>query len=78
MASFDLSASFLKSIVAGDAAFAIDQQQYLQGYEPIHWLRQHIEHGFVMAPGVDMLTGPALVDKSNAQQVAEGVKAGFR
>ena len=56
----------------------IDQQQYLQGYEPIHWLTQHIEHGFVMAPGVDMLTGPAMVDKSNSAKVAEGVKAGFR
>jgi hypothetical protein len=32
----------------------------------------------VQAPGVDMLTGPALVDKSNAGKVSEGVKAGFR
>ena len=37
-----------------------------------------IEHGFVMAPGVDMLTGPALVDKTNSAKVAQGVQAGFR
>jgi simple sugar transport system substrate-binding protein len=63
---------------AGNLISTIDQQQYLQGYEPIHWLKQHIEHGFVLAPGVDMLSGPALVDKSNADQVREGVKAKFR
>ena len=38
VASFDLSANFLKAIAAGDAAFAIDQQQYLQGYLPVVFL----------------------------------------
>ncbi len=78
VSAYDMTEDLLNEIDGGNLVSTIDQQQYLQGYEPIHWLRQHIEHGFVMAPGVDMLTGPALVDKSNAPQVAEGVKAGFR
>jgi simple sugar transport system substrate-binding protein len=78
VSAYDMTEDLLTEINGDNLVSTIDQQQYLQGYEPIHWLKQHIEHGFVQAPGVDMLTGPALVDKSNAQQVAEGVKAGFR
>ena len=78
VSAYDMDVTLLDEMDAGNLISTIDQQQYLQGYEPIHWLKQHIEHGFVMAPGVDMLSGPALVDKSNADQVREGVKAKFR
>jgi simple sugar transport system substrate-binding protein len=78
VSAYDMTDDLVTEIKAGNVVSTIDQQQYLQSYEPIHWLTQHIQHGFVLAPGVDMLTGPALVDKSNADQVAEGVKAGFR
>ena len=78
VSAYDMTEDLLTEINGDNLVSTIDQQQYLQGYEPIHWLKGHIEHGFVIAPGVDMLTGPALVDKSNANQVAEGVKAGFR
>jgi simple sugar transport system substrate-binding protein len=78
VSAYDMTEDLLTEIDGDNLVSTIDQQQYLQGYEPIHWLTQHIEHGFVMAPGVDMLTGPALVDKSNSAKVAEGVKAGFR
>lgn len=78
VSAYDMTEDLLTEINGDNLVSTIDQQQYLQGYEPIHWLQGHIEHGFVIAPGVDLLTGPALVDKSNASQVAEGVKAGFR
>src|SRR5918995_1801106 len=78
VSAYDMTEDLLTEIDGDNLVSTIDQQQYLQGYEPIHWLQGHIDHGFVIAPGVDMLTGPALVDKSNASQVAEGVKAGFR
>jgi simple sugar transport system substrate-binding protein len=78
VSAYDMDVTLLDEMDAGNLISTIDQQQYLQGYEPIHWLKQHIEHGFVLAPGVDMLSGPALVDKSNADQVREGVKAKFR
>src|SRR6266511_950857 len=78
VSAYDMTEDLLTEINGGNLISTIDQQQYLQGYEPVHWLTQHIQHGFVLAPGVDMLTGPALVDKSNADKVAAGVKAGFR
>jgi len=78
VSAYDMTEDLLTEIDGDNLISTIDQQQYLQGYEPVHWLQGHIEHGFVMAPGVDMLTGPALVDKSNASQVAEGVQEGFR
>jgi simple sugar transport system substrate-binding protein len=78
VSAYDMTSDLLTAINDGSLVSTIDQQQYLQGYEPVHWLTLNIQHGFVMAPGVDMLTGPALVDKSNANKVAAGVKAGFR
>jgi simple sugar transport system substrate-binding protein len=78
VSAYDMTEDLLTEIDGDNLISTIDQQQYLQGYEPVHWLQGHIDHGFVMAPGVDMLTGPALVDKSNSAQVAEGVQEGFR
>jgi simple sugar transport system substrate-binding protein len=76
--AYDMTEDLLDEIDQGNLISTIDQQQYLQSFEPINWLKLHIEHGFVLAPGVDMLTGPALVDKTNAAKVRAGVKAGFR
>ncbi|MDQ4082118.1 MAG: sugar ABC transporter substrate-binding protein [Actinomycetota bacterium] len=78
VSAYDMTEELVQAIQGDTLISTIDQQQYLQGWEPIHWLKQHIDHGFVLAPGVDMLTGPALVDKSNVDKIAEGVKAGFR
>lgn len=78
VSAYDMTEDLLNEIEAGNITSTIDQQQYLQGWEPINWLVKHIRHGFVLAPGVDMLTGPALVDKSNFEKVREGVAAGFR
>jgi len=76
VASFDLSASFLESIVAGDAAFAIDQQQFLQGYLPVVFLAMHAEYGLV--PGGDVPSGPNLITQDKAGQVIELSAQGIR
>jgi simple sugar transport system substrate-binding protein len=76
VASFDMSASFLKSIVAGDAAFAIDQQQYLQGYLPVTFLALRAKYGLV--PGGNVPSGPNLVTKDKAEQVIELSAKGIR
>ncbi|MEM8730841.1 MAG: sugar ABC transporter substrate-binding protein [Pseudomonadota bacterium] len=76
VASFDLSASFLESIVAGDAAFAIDQQQYLQGYLPVVFLAAHANYGLI--PGGDVPSGPNLVTADKASQVIELSAQGIR
>src|SRR5262249_32955437 len=38
IATFDLSTTVIKAIQAGQMLFAIDQQQYLQGYLPVVFL----------------------------------------
>lgn len=76
VASFDLSAGFLESIVAGDAAFAIDQQQYLQGYLPVVFLAMHANYGLI--PGGNVPSGPNLITADKAEQVIELSAQGIR
>ncbi|MEL6167798.1 MAG: sugar ABC transporter substrate-binding protein [Pseudomonadota bacterium] len=76
VASFDLSAGFLESIVAGDAAFAIDQQQFLQGYLPVVMLANNANYGLM--PGGDVPSGPNLVTADKAAQVIELSAQGIR
>lgn len=76
VASFDLSANFLKSIAAGEAAFAIDQQQFLQGYLPVAFLALNAESGLI--PGGNVPSGPNLVTKEKAAKVVELSAKGIR
>ena len=76
VASFDLSASFLKSVAAGEAAFAIDQQQYLQGYLPVAFLALNAKYGLI--PGGDVPSGPNLITKEKANQVVDLSAKGIR
>ena len=76
LATFDLAPSVLEAIDQGDMAFAIDQQQYLQGYLPIVYLTNYIQYGVV--PAQEVLTGPAFVTEDNAEQVIDLSKKGIR
>lgn len=76
VASFDLSASFLQSIVDGDAAFAIDQQQFLQGYLSVNFLALHADYGLM--PGGNVPSGPNLITADKAGQVIELSAQGIR
>lgn len=76
VATFDLSASFLESIAAGEAAFAIDQQQFLQGYLPVVFLAMNADYGLV--PGGNVPSGPNLITKDKASQVVELSAQGIR
>jgi simple sugar transport system substrate-binding protein len=76
VASFDLSANFLKSVAAGEAAFAIDQQQYLQGYLPVAFLALNTKYGLV--PGGNVPSGPNLITKEKAAQVVDLSAKGIR
>ena len=76
VASFDLSAGFLQSIVDGDAAFAIDQQQFLQGYLPVVFLANNANYGLM--PGGSVASGPNLVTADKAAQVVELSAQGIR
>jgi len=74
---FDLSPTILQALVDGEIGFAIDQQQYLQGYLPIVFLTHYIQYGLLPADPV-ILTGPGFVTPENAEQVialsAEGIR----
>lgn len=76
VASFDLSASFLESVAAGDAAFAIDQQQFLQGYLAVDFLALHADYGLM--PGGNVASGPNLITADKAAQVVELSAKGIR
>jgi simple sugar transport system substrate-binding protein len=76
VATFDLSANFLQAIVDGKAAFAIDQQQFLQGYLPVAFLALNAEYGLI--PGGNVPSGPNLITKDKAGQVIELSAKGIR
>ena len=69
VAPFDLSVSCLESVVAGDAVFAIDQKQFLQGSLAVNFLAQHADFGLM--PGGNVASGPNLITADRAGQVVE-------
>lgn len=77
LATFDLSPEVLNAIKDGNMLFAIDQQQYLQGYLPIVYLTLYDEN--LNTPGSFLIpTGPGFVTKDNAAKIIELSKAGTR
>ena len=74
--TFDLSPNVLKAISDGKMMFAIDQQQYLQGYLPVVILALHAKYGLM--PGADVLTGPGFVTPETAAQVIDLSAKGIR
>jgi len=74
--TFDLHPGTLSAIKEGVTLFAIDQQQYLQGYMAITWLYLYKKYG--LRPANDVLTGPGFVDKDNVSLVEELIKQGIR
>ena len=63
--------------VRGKILFAIDQQQYLQGYLPIVTLMLYLKaHGNSVSPGQVLDTGPLIVNKNNVSTVQSAINAG--
>jgi simple sugar transport system substrate-binding protein len=77
LGTFDLTPDVLAGIRDGELEFAIDQQQYLQGYLPIVLLAQYKQYGVLPAGGI-LATGPGFVTKENAARVIELSKQGIR
>lgn len=74
--TFDMSAGFLQAVADGKAAFAIDQQQYLQGYLPVTFLALNAKYGLM--PGGNVPSGPNLITKEKAAQVVDLSAKGIR
>jgi simple sugar transport system substrate-binding protein len=78
VATFDLNADVTAAIESGDILFAIDQQQYLQGYLPIAMLKLYLTNGNTVGGGLPVLTGPGFVTKENVAKVKELSAKGTR
>lgn len=77
LATFDLSPEVLEAIRDGNMLFAIDQQQYMQGYLPIVYLTLFLEN--LNTPGAILVpTGPGFVTQDTAAQVIEYAARGTR
>jgi simple sugar transport system substrate-binding protein len=78
VATFDLSGDVVKAIKAGEILFAVDQQQYLQGYLPVVFLTLNKTNNNTVGGGQPVLTGPGFVTKDNAAEVEKLAEAGTR
>lgn len=77
LATFDLSTAVLNALRDKKMAFAVDQQQYLQGYLPVVFLANYKRYGLLPANDV-IATGPGFVTAQNAAQVIDLTKRGIR
>lgn len=75
---FDISTDIINSIEAGDIAFTVDQQQYVQGYLPIIMLYLFNTNLNTVGGGLPVLTGPGFVDTANVADVKALVEKGTR
>ena len=79
VATFDLNKELISAVKSGDIQFAVDQQPYLQGYLAVDGLWLYKNNGNYSGGGEQpVLTGPAFVDKSNVDKVAEFAAKGTR
>jgi simple sugar transport system substrate-binding protein len=76
--TFDLSGDVIKAIQADEIAFAVDQQQYLQGYLPVVFLTLNKTNLNTVGGGLPVLTGPGFVTKENAAEIEKLAEAGTR
>jgi simple sugar transport system substrate-binding protein len=77
VATFDLDKTVESDLTAGTLDFAVDQQQYLQGYLPIVFLYLYNSHeGNSVGGGSTVASGPLLVTKANVEKVAAAIKSG--
>jgi simple sugar transport system substrate-binding protein len=77
LATFDLSPDVLQAIVDGNMLFAIDQQQYTQGYLGVTYMYLYLSN--LNTPGsIVVQTGPGFVTQETAAQVIEYSARGTR
>jgi simple sugar transport system substrate-binding protein len=76
--TFDTNAQLVDAIKDGAVQWAVDQQPFLQGYLAIDSLWLYLNNGNVIGGGQPTLTGPAFIDKSNIDAIADYAKNGTR
>ncbi|MFE4667866.1 sugar ABC transporter substrate-binding protein [Streptomyces sp. NPDC056716] len=76
--TFDLNAKVAALLADGTLGFAVDQQPYLQGYEAVDLLWLYRYNADVLGGGKPVLTGPQIITKDQAAELAEYTKRGTR
>ncbi len=77
LATFDLNSDVENDIKSNSMSFAIDQQQYLQGYLPVVFLYLYNKHeGNSVGGGTTVASGPLVVDNTNISKVSAAIAAG--
>ncbi len=76
--TFDLSKQVAQGLADGDLGFAVDQQPYLQGYQAVDLLWLYKYNADVLGGGQPVLTGPQIVTKDEADELAEYADRGTR
>jgi simple sugar transport system substrate-binding protein len=78
VATFDLNSDVISGIQDRSIAFAVDQQQYEQGYLPIVMLQLYAKNLNTVGGGQPVLTGPGIVNAHNVAEIADLATAGTR
>lgn len=78
IATFDTNAELVAALQDGDVLWAVDQQPYLQGYLAVESLWLYRTNGNTLGGGEPVLTGPAFIDETNIDEVAEYAERGTR
>jgi simple sugar transport system substrate-binding protein len=76
--TFDTNKELVAAVKDGSVSFAIDQQPYLQGYLAVDAIWLYINNGNTLGGGTNVATGPAFIDSSNIDRVAEFAANGTR
>jgi simple sugar transport system substrate-binding protein len=69
--TFDLNDEAVQAIQDGELLWAIDQQPFVQGYLAVDSLWLYLNHASTMGGGEPVLTGPAFVDETNVDTIAD-------
>ena len=77
LATFDLTPTVLQAIDKKEIEFAVDQQEYLQGYLPVVLLANYSRYGLLPANDV-IRTGETFITSQDAKRVIELSKKGIR
>ncbi len=78
IATFELDPDVVQAIRDGDLLFAVDQQQYLQGYLPVVFLALYARTGTIAGAGQPVPTGPEYITRDNVDTVGNLAMTGTR
>ncbi|HZC36878.1 MAG TPA: sugar ABC transporter substrate-binding protein [Chthoniobacterales bacterium] len=70
LGTFDVSPLAIQALKKRQMVFALDQQQWLQGYLPVIFLANYAKYGSILQNGL-ILTGPSFVTPENVERVAK-------